>query len=334
MKQHAILVVGGAGYIGSHMVRDLLRAGYGVVVLDNLCRGHRELVPGGTFIEGDLGDAALLDQAFSRHSITAVMHFAAYSLVGESVEKPLVYYRNNVSRTVELLDAMMRHRVNHFIFSSTAAVYGEPAKVPIPEDHPCHPTNPYGATKLAVERLLADCAQGNDLNGLKYISLRYFNAAGADASGNLGERHEPETHLIPLMLQVATGERDSIRIFGTDYPTPDGTCVRDYIHVSDLTQAHLLALEHLLKGGDSAVYNLGSNKGYSVREVVEMARRITKHPIPAVEAERRPGDPAFLVADSGRIRRELGWQPRHEKLEAIIETAWAWHQKEAARNTR
>jgi UDP-glucose 4-epimerase len=233
---------------------------------------------------------------------------------------------------VELLAAMARHRVRYFIFSSTAAVYGEPrAMEPLREDSPCLPTNPYGATKLAVERMLEDNAAAGDF---RYVSLRYFNAAGADPSGKVGERHHPETHLIPLVLKVATGERQAIQIYGTNYPTQDGTCIRDYVHVCDLTQAHLLALENLLKGGSSAVYNLGNNKGYSVREVIEAARRITRHSIPAVEAERRAGDPAFLVADSGKIRRELGWKPRHEKLEAIIETAWAWHQKEAARNTR
>ena len=239
MSGHAILVVGGAGYIGTHMVQGLLDTGSKVIVLDNLCRGHRELIPGGIFVEGDLGDSTLLDDIFSRHPIAAVMHFAAFSLVGESVEKPLAYYRNNVSRTVELLDAMVRHGVKNFIFSSTAAVYGEPLSVPIAEDHPCLPTNPYGETKLTVERLLADCARREDL---KYVSLRYFNAAGAEPSGKLGERHEPETHLIPLVLQVAAGERERLRIFGTDYPTPDGTCIRDYIHVSDLVQAHRLAI--------------------------------------------------------------------------------------------
>ena len=239
-------------------------------------------------------------------------------------------YRNNVSNTVELLAAMARHRVRYFIFSSTAAVYGEPrAAKPLLENDPCLPTNPYGATKFAVERMLADNAAACDF---RFVSLRYFNAAGADPSGRVGERHHPETHLIPLVLKVATGERKAIHIYGTDYPTPDGTCVRDYVHVCDLAQAHLLALEHLLKGGGSAVYNLGNNKGYSVREVVETARRITKHTIPAAEAARRPGDPAFLVADSSKIRRELGWKPRYESLETIIETAWVWHQKEAARN--
>jgi UDP-glucose 4-epimerase len=332
MAGETILVVGGAGYIGSHMVLDLIHAGHEVVVLDNLSRGHRDLLVGGTFVEGDLGDAALLDRVFRQHKITAVMHFAAYSLVGESVSKPLDYYRNNVAKTVELLAAMGHHNVRYFIFSSTAAVYGEPrASESLREDSPCLPTNPYGATKLAVERMLLDNAAAGDF---RYVTLRYFNAAGADPSGKVGERHHPETHLIPLVLKVATGERQAIQIYGTNYPTQDGTCIRDYVHVCDLTQAHLLALENLLKGGSSAVYNLGNNKGYSVREVIEAARRITRHSIPAVEAERRAGDPAFLVADSGKIRRELGWKPRHEKLEAIIETAWAWHQKEAARNTR
>ena len=323
MAGETILVVGGAGYIGSHMVLDLIHAGHEVVVLDNLTRGHRDLLVGGTFVEGDLGDAKLLDSIFSQHRIAAVMHFAAFSLVGESVSKPLDYYRNNVAKTVELLAAMARHGINNFIFSSTAATYGEPRKMePLREDSPCLPTNPYGATKLAVERMLADTTAAGDF---RYVSLRYFNAAGAEPSGRVGERHNPETHLIPLVLQVATGERESIQLYGTDYPTPDGTCIRDYVHVCDLTQAHLLALEHLLKGGGSAVYNLGNNKGHSVREVVEMARRITNHSIPVIETGRRSGDPAFLVADSNKIRRELGWQPRYENLGTIIETAWNWH---------
>lgn len=331
MTGENILVVGGAGYIGSHMVLDLLQAGHKVVVLDNLCRGHRDLLVGGTFVEGDLGDARLLNSIFNQHRIAAVMHFAAFSLVGESVINPLDYYKNNVAKTVELLAAMERHNVRNFIFSSTAAVYGEPRSMePLHEDSPCQPTNPYGATKLAVERMLSDNAATGDF---RYVSLRYFNAAGADPTSRVGERHNPETHLIPLVLKVATGERRDIQIFGTDYSTRDGTCMRDYVHVCDLTQAHLLALEHLLGGGDSAVYNLGNNKGYSVREVIETARRVTKHAIPVVEVGRRPGDPAFLVADSGKIRRELGWKPRHEDLTGIIETAWAWHCKEAARDT-
>ena len=331
MSGETILVVGGAGYIGSHMVLDLLQSGYEVIVLDNLSRGHRDLLSGGTFIEGDLGDARLLDSIFSQRRIAAVMHFAAFSLVSESVSKPLDYYRNNVAKTVELLAAMARHKVRHFIFSSTAAVYGEPrAMAPLQENSPCLPTNPYGATKLTVERMLSDNAAAGDF---RYVSLRYFNAAGADPSGRLGERHEPETHLIPLVLKVATGERRDIQIFGTDYSTQDGTCIRDYVHVCDLTQAHLLALEYLLAGGSSAVYNLGNNKGHSVREVVETARRITKHAIPVIEAGRRPGDPAFLVAESAKIRHELGWQPRYEDLAAIIETAWVWHCQEATRDT-
>ena len=329
MSGETILVVGGAGYIGSHMVHELLQAGHEVVVLDNLSRGHRDLLVGGTFVEGDVGNAALLDHVFSQHRISAVMHFAAFSLVGESVSKPLDYYRNNVSNTVELLVAMARHRVRYFIFSSTAAVYGEPrAAKPLLENDPCQPTNPYGATKFAVERMLVDNAAASDF---RFVSLRYFNAAGADPSGRIGERHHPETHLVPLVLKVATGERQAIHIYGTDYPTQDGTCLRDYVHVCDLAQAHLLTLEYLLKGGDSSVYNLGNNRGYSVKEVVEMARRITKHPIPAIETERRPGDPAFLVADSSKVRRELGWKPRYESLEAIIETAWNWQRREAFR---
>ena len=327
MNKPAILVIGGAGYIGSHMVADLLRTGYPVVTLDNLSRGHRELLPGGDFIEGDLGNSGDLDRVFSQYPVKAVMHFAAWSLVGESVEKPLEYYRNNVANTLTLLEAMQQHGVPHFIFSSTAAVYGEPVETPITEDHPCAPTNPYGATKLAVERMLQDASAAS---GLSYSCLRYFNAAGADAAGKIGERHQPETHLVPLVLQVATGERDAIRIFGTDYPTPDGTCLRDYVHVSDLTRAHLLALEALLNGGGNAVYNLGNSTGYSVKQVIDTAREITGHAIPARVAERRAGDPAVLVADSSRIRTELGWQPEYESLEAILRTAWAWHRKEAA----
>lgn len=321
-----ILVVGGAGYIGAHMLRALRRAGYPVVVLDDLSRGHREMVADCVFIQGDLGDQALLGKLFRDQPIAAVMHFAAWSLVGESVEKPLAYYRNNVARTAELLDAMLAHGVKRFIFSSTAAVYGEPEHTPIAEDHPCRPTNPYGATKLAVERMLADCAVAHDL---RYVALRYFNAAGADPAGGIGEKHDPETHLIPLALEVAAGRRAALRVFGSDYPTPDGTCLRDYVHVNDLAQAHLLALERLLSGGGSGIYNLGNSHGYSVREVIEAARAVTGKPIPALEAERRPGDPAILVADSSKARKELGWSPEFEDLRAIIETAWAWHSRTA-----
>lgn len=328
MTKQTILVVGGAGYIGAHMAKDLLHAGYEVLVLDDLSRGHRELLAGGIFYEGDLGDGVLLKKIFSAHQVSAVMHFAAYSLVGESVEKPLIYYRNNVARTVNLLDAMLQNNIRRFIFSSSAAVYGEPVYVPINEDHPCRPTNPYGTSKLTVERILEDSARAH---GLCYVSLRYFNAAGADSSGDMGERHEPESHLIPLVLQVATGHRENIKIFGDDYPTPDGTCLRDYVHVSDLTQAHLLALRHLLAGGESAVYNLGNSKGYSVREVIETARRITGHPLPTLTTARRAGDPARLIANSEKIRHELGWRPRYEDLASIIKTAWVWQQKEATR---
>ncbi len=326
MSKPVILVVGGAGYIGSHMVLDLLRADYPVVTLDNLSRGHRELVPGGEFIEGDLGDPTGLARVFRQYPVKAVMHFAAHSLVGESVEKPLEYYRNNVANTITLLEAMQEAAVRHFIFSSTAAVYGEPEKTPITEDHPCSPTNPYGATKLTVERILQDVSHSSEMT---YSILRYFNAAGADRSGDIGERHQPETHLIPLVLQVATGERKSISIFGEDYPTPDGTCLRDYIHVSDLTRAHLLALQALLNGGGNSTYNLGNSTGYSVKQIIETARQITGHPIPSVSAERREGDPAILIADSTRIRKELGWQPDFENIDQIIQPAWLWHQKEA-----
>lgn len=326
MDKPVILVVGGAGYIGSHMVLDLLRAGYPVVTLDNLSRGHRDLLPGGDFVEGDMGNPDDLRRVFTTWPVRAVMHFAAHSQVGESVTQPLMYYRNNVANTIGLLEAMQEAGVPHFIFSSTAAVYGEPVQVPITEDHPHNPTNPYGATKLAVERLLTDLGPAS---GLTWSALRYFNAAGADASGTIGERHEPETHLIPLVLQVATGQRSGIRIFGDDYPTPDGTCLRDYVHVSDLTRAHLLALEALLAGGGNSTYNLGNSTGYSVRQVIDAARAITGHPIPADVAPRRAGDPAVLVADSSRIRAELGWQPAYEDLESIIRTAWEWHQREA-----
>lgn len=328
MSKRSILVVGGAGYIGSHMVRALLQAHYDVITLDDLSRGHRDLLPGGTFIEGDLADRRLLDRIFSQHDVAAVMHFAASSLVGQSVQHPLDYYRNNIAKTVELIAAMVQHNIEHFIFSSTAAVYGEPEQIPISESHPCRPGNPYGATKYAVERMLQDCAQAH---GLRFVALRYFNAAGANESASLGERHQPETHLIPLVLQVATGQRQSINVYGSDYPTPDGTCLRDYVHVDDLAQAHLLALQALLEGATSAIYNLGNSRGYSVREVIELARRVTGHSIPVKLAPRRSGDPAVLIAASDKVRNELGWHPRFEELEAILLTAWAWHQKEADR---
>jgi len=327
-EKPVILVVGGAGYIGSHMVLALRQAGYPAVILDNLSTGHRDLAGDAELVVGDLGAPADLDALFQRFSIGAVMHFAASSLVGESVEQPFKYYGNNVAGTLALLEAMQRHGVAHFIFSSTAAVYGEPEETPIPESHPCRPTNPYGTSKYTVERMLADAAHAY---GLKYTALRYFNAAGADPEGRAGERHQPETHLIPLVMQVATGERDHIKVFGTDYPTPDGTCLRDYVHVADLADAHLLALEALVAGRTGGVYNLGNSTGYSVNEVIERARTLTGHPIPVQYASRRPGDPAVLVADSTAARRDLGWRPRFESLEAIMETAWHWHRAEAER---
>lgn len=324
MKPLSILVAGGAGYIGSHMVLALLEAGHRVVVLDDLSTGHRDLLPGGVFIQGSLGDAVLLEKVFAAYPLDAVMHFAAHSLVGESMTRPLAYYRNNLGATTVLLEAMLRHGVERFIFSSSAAVYGEPAQVPIPEEAPLAPTNPYGASKRAVEELLAWCATAH---GLRAVSLRYFNAAGADPAGRLGERHDPETHLVPLVLQAAAGRRDAIQIFGTDYPTPDGTCIRDYVHVTDLAAAHLLALEALMDGAGGAVYNLGNSRGHSVREVIATARRVTGREIPEREAPRRPGDPAVLVAASDKARRELHWRPRFEGLETIIRTAWDWHRK-------
>jgi UDP-glucose 4-epimerase len=327
MAKHTIMVVGGAGYIGSHMVKDLLQANCNVITLDNLSTGHRNLLLGGKLIKGNLGDTTLLNGIFSDHRIDVVMHFAAYSIVGESVKNPVEYYRNNVARTIELLDAMVHHNVKRFIFSSSAAVYGEPSEVPIKEEHPLQPTNPYGATKVAIEQMLGDF---DSAYGLKYVSLRYFNAAGADASGKIGERHNPETHLIPLILKVAMGEQNNIKIFGTDYPTRDGTCIRDYIHVSDLTQAHFLAVEKLMAGGDNAIYNLGNNRGYSVREVVEIAAKVTGKQIPAIVDGRRSGDPAVLIANSEKIRKELGWRPRYEDLETILRTAWKWHQNDAS----
>ena len=321
-----ILVVGGAGYIGSHMVQQLLEAHYEVVVLDNFSTGSRKLVIGGELVEGRLGDSTLLDRLFAAHQFDAVMHFAAFSQVGESMLQPLAYYRNNLAETVALLDAMLRHDVKRFIFSSTAAVYGEPETIPITEAHPCLPTNPYGNTKLAVERMLSDC---DAAFGLKYTSLRYFNAAGADESGTIGELHNPETHLIPIILKAASGQIDHIQVFGTDYPTTDGTCIRDYVHVNDLAQAHLLALDALLGGGDSAVYNLGSSNGYSVKEEIGKAEVVTGKKIAVEAVARRPGDPAVLVASSEKIKHELGWMPAHDKLETIIQTAWKWHLKQS-----
>lgn len=318
----AILVPGGAGYIGSHTVAELLGIGEEVVVADNLVKGHREAVLGGKFYEGDLRDGDFLDRVFSENEIEAVIDFAAYSLVGESVSEPLKYYNNNVAATMNLLEKMRQHGVKHIVFSSTAATYGEPEKIPIMENDKTEPTNPYGESKLAVEKMLRWC---DEAYGIRHTCLRYFNAAGALAGGEIGEDHNPESHLIPLILQVALGKRDSISIYGNDYPTPDRTCIRDYIHVTDLADAHILALNRLRRGGPSTIYNLGNGTGFSVNEVINAAREVTGHPIPARISKRRAGDPAVLVASSEKIRKELNWTPRFYKLPEIIESAWVWH---------
>lgn len=317
-----VLVTGGAGYIGSHCVAALLERGERVVVVDNLSQGHRGSVLGGTLCVGDLRDESFLENVFREHAIESVVHFAAHSLVGESMRDPSKYYHNNVYGTLCLLEAMRRHGVQRIVFSSTAAVYGEPETVPIPETAATRPTNAYGATKLAMEQMMRwfDAAYG-----IRHVSLRYFNAAGAHGSGRIGEDHEPETHLVPIVLQVALGKRPHVEIYGDDYPTADGTCVRDYIHVDDLADAHLLALDRLRGGAESGVYNLGSGRGYSVREIIDTARRVTGHPIPAVVAARRPGDPAVLIASSEKARRELGWRPKRESVEDVIRSAWQWH---------
>ena len=320
----AILVTGGAGYIGSHCVAALLERHEQVVVVDNLQQGHRSALLGGTLEVGDIRDAAFMQRVFETHSIDAVIHFAANSLVGVSMKEPYAYYHNNVYGTLCLLEQMNKYGVKHIVFSSTAATYGEPERVPIVESDVTRPTNTYGETKLAMEHMMHwfDVA-----HSIKYVALRYFNAAGAHESGQIGEDHDPETHLIPLILQVPLGKRDAVSIFGDDYDTPDGTCIRDYLHVSDLADAHLLALDRLRNGGSSATYNLGSGAGFSVKEVIDTARRVTGHAIPARLAPRRSGDPAKLVASSDAIKRELGWQPRRDKLELIIESAWNWHSR-------
>jgi UDP-glucose 4-epimerase len=318
------MVTGGAGYIGSVVTEELLRGGDQALVYDSLYKGHREaVVEGATFVKGDLLDTTFLRETLTQHKIEAVVHMAADSLVGESVKVPAKYYRNNVLGGLSLLDAMRDSDVKYLVFSSTAAVYGEPAKQPIEESDPTQPTNPYGETKLAFERALRwyDAA-----HGLKYVSLRYFNAAGATERS--GERHDPETHLIPIVLQAAAGQRPDVTVFGDDYPTPDGTCVRDYIHVVDLAQAHILALHALAKGHPSSIYNLGcGGEGYSVKQVIDCARRVTGKEIPVTKGPRRAGDPAVLIASSGRITRELGWKPTQQKLDAIVESAWRWMQR-------
>lgn len=316
-----ILVVGGAGYIGSHMVKALLEQGHSVITYDNLSTGFRDAVLGGEFVEGDLADRARLDATFRRFQPDAVMHFASHIQVGESVEQPARYYVNNVVNTLNLLDTMVRHGVRYFVFSSTAAIFGEPEYLPISPFHPKAPLNPYGRSKWMIEMVLEDYERAY---GLKSVCLRYFNAAGADPSGALGERHEPETHLIPLVLQALSGKRDSISVFGRDYDTPDGTCIRDYIHVADLCVAHSLALERLMKTGVSSLYNLGNGQGFSVQEVIEAAQRVTGHRVKVIDRPRRPGDPARLVADPRLAQKELGWRPAYPDLETIIRHAWVW----------
>lgn len=323
-----ILVVGGAGYIGSHMVKRLGQLGCAVTTLDNLSSGHRDAVLCGEFIEGDLADRSMLASVLQPGRFDAVMHFASFIQVGESVQNPAIYYANNVSNTLNLLDAMRAAEVKRFIFSSTAATFGEPRYTPIDEQHPQVPINPYGRTKLMIEQVLEDYDRAY---GLKSVCLRYFNAAGADPDGELGERHDPETHLIPLVLQAASGRRPAISVFGRDYDTPDGTCIRDYIHINDLCEAHWLALQSLAQGQGSQRYNLGNGCGFSVQQVIDAARRVTGQPIAIHEAPRRDGDPARLVADSTQARQRLGWNPQFADLDAMVRHAWGWEQKQAAR---
>ncbi len=317
-----ILVIGGAGYIGSHTVKMLAAQGYNSVVFDNLSKGHKEAVEKFPFELGDLGDKARLAEVFKKHAIDAVMHFAAFIEVGESVQAPSKYYHNNVAQVLNLLDAMVENNVKYFVFSSTAATFGEPVRPQIDETHPQNPINPYGNTKLMVEKMLADF---DTAYGLKATALRYFNASGADDSGLIGESHSPETHLIPLVLQAAAGKRPSIKVFGTDYPTPDGTCVRDYVHVNDLARAHILALEKMMRENKSERFNLGSGSGFSVAELIQEAKKITGIDFKVETAPRRAGDPAVLVADSAKAQRVLGWQPQYN-LTRIIQTAWNWEQ--------
>ncbi|ANQ53457.1 UDP-galactose-4-epimerase [Thermosipho sp. 1063] len=325
-----ILVAGGAGYIGSHVCKMLNERGYNVIVLDNLSNGHREFAKYGKFIPGDISDKKLLDIIFEHYNIAAVMHFCAYIEVGESVINPYKYYENNVSNTLVLLNSMLKHNVNKFIFSSTAAVYGMPEKIPIKEDAPKNPINPYGKSKYMVEEILDDFDKAYNL---KSIRFRYFNAAGADESGEIGEAHNPETHLIPLILDAALGKRESIKIFGTDYETKDGTCIRDFVHVNDLANAHIKGLEYLLKENKTDCFNLGSGNGYSVREVIEKVKEITNIDFKVEEVERRPGDPAYLIADNQKAKKILSWEPKYS-LDDIIKTAWTWHKERYNGRTR
>ena len=319
----AILVLGGAGYIGSHTALELVKSGRDVVIADSLVTGYKKAIPEkARFYQGDIRDFEFLDNLFQQEKIDAVIHFAAYSLVGESVANPLKYYGNNLYGTKILLEAMVKNNIDKIVFSSTAATYGEPENIPVLESDRTCPTNPYGETKLAVEKMFKWVAEAH---GLRYVSMRYFNACGADENGIIGEAHNPESHLIPLILQVPNGKRESISIYGTDYDTPDGTCIRDYIHVTDLAQAHILAVKYLKNGNESNIFNLGNGVGYSVKEVIDKARKVTGHPIPAIETPKRAGDPARLVASSEKARKILGWNPVHDSLEEIISDAWNWH---------
>ncbi len=318
-----ILVVGGAGYIGSHVVEALMDEGFAPVIYDNLSTGHIESVPSGAvFVEGDIHDTSFAEEVMRKYHIDGVIHFAASSLVGESMTDPAKYYYNNVEGSLHLLDAMRNTGVDKIVFSSTAAVYGEPEEVPIKENSRLQPTNVYGRSKLMIENMLADYDMAY---GMRYAALRYFNAAGASKNRDIGEDHVTETHLIPLVLKTAQGVRDKITVYGTDYPTEDGTCIRDYIHVCDLAKAHVLALKHLLAGGTSRVYNLGSENGFSVREIIDYAKKVTETDFCVVEESRRAGDPAVLIASSERIRRELGWVPVCSNVEEVIRSAWKWH---------
>ena len=319
-----ILVVGGAGYIGSYMCKYLAASGFQPIVLDDLSYGHPQAVCWGPFHHGCMSDTQLLGNIFEKNSISAVMHFAGFINVGESVCHPDKYYQNNVAKTITLLNTMIKYQVMNFIFSSSCAVYGDPLEIPLSEKHPLNPVNPYGHTKLMSEQILSDFSRAF---GLNYISLRYFNASGADPDGQGGEDHQPETHLIPLILQTALGQRESIHIYGNDYPTRDGTCIRDYIHIDDLAQAHLLAIKRLLHSRGSEVFNLGNGAGYSVKEVIAVARKITGHPIPTQITARRKGDPAVLIGASAKAEKKLGWKPLCTDLDTIIASAWNWHKK-------
>lgn len=318
----AVMVAGGAGYIGSHTVVALLEKGYDVVVVDSLIKGHRKAVKGGTLYVGDIRDMQFMDSVFARHQIDGVIHFAADIEVGLSMKDPLAFYRNNVYTVMCMLESMKKFNVENIVFSSSAAVYGYPNTIPVSEDMEKTPINPYGETKLVVEKMLHWCEESC---GIHWAALRYFNAAGAHSSGSIGENHNPETHLIPLVLQAALGIRESICVFGNDYDTPDGTCIRDYVHVTDLADAHILALEYLKEGSTSDSFNLGSGNGFSVNEIIDMAREVTGREVNAVMAPRRPGDPARLVADSTKARRLLSWQPQYEDINSIISSAWKWH---------